>query len=566
MIVTELYKGQGLGNQLAVYITTRVIALDRGYDFGIMHGERFKGADFLDLDFGREVLGGSGPEGGPPRTLPEEIRHYYCERRATHPENGADIRLYDEDLTTVLDSTKLEGLMQDERYFAHRKGEIKRWLTIKNECDCRDYADENICIINFRGGEYTRHPELFLSKRYWNDAIKNMRKINPRFRFVVITDDTSSAQRFFPEHEVFHFSIAKDYSIINNAHYLILSNSSFAWFPAWLNENLKYCIAPKYWARHNISDGYWSMGQNLTRGFMYQDRNGNLSDYDSCMSEFSEYMKNHAKWFSIPKIENNFLVVSNYNNDVRWVPEYTDNYMIYDRSENPILPEKIDLKKVIQAPNIGYNLYDYFTFIIDNYENLPDCTIFVKGNIFPRHMRREEFERVMNSASFMPLVDKRLHRFRFPLSFFSSPPASGIRAGNIFHEINTSWYLKHFKNTYFNSYGHFLRFLYKNPTMPLYVPFAPGGNYIVPKATILKIPKIVYENLRLIISHDQLAGEAHLVERALYTLWTKDGELNPDIQKPLDENGIKEIASGKDMFMLEKLIRKISLCIGKIYI
>ena len=35
MIVTELYNGQGLGNQLFSYVMTRVLALDKGYDFGI---------------------------------------------------------------------------------------------------------------------------------------------------------------------------------------------------------------------------------------------------------------------------------------------------------------------------------------------------------------------------------------------------------------------------------------------------------------------------------------------------------------------------------------------------
>ncbi|GAH68596.1 unnamed protein product, partial [marine sediment metagenome] len=58
MIVTELYNGQGLGNQLWSYVVTRVIALDRGFDFGIMNPEKFKGKDFMSLDFGKEVIGG----------------------------------------------------------------------------------------------------------------------------------------------------------------------------------------------------------------------------------------------------------------------------------------------------------------------------------------------------------------------------------------------------------------------------------------------------------------------------------------------------------------------------
>lgn len=296
-LITEIYNGQGLGNQLACYVTTRTIAKDLGYDFGIMHPEKFKCLDFMNLNFGRGVIGGKGPEGGPPKTLPLGIDHYYREKEILHPLNGSDMRLHDTDLVNVLPNTKIDGMMQDEKYFEHRKDEIREWLKVKEEYECNDYANDNICVINFRGGEYARHKELYLNQKYWDDAVKNMQKINPNFKFVVITDDTHEAKKFFPTFDVFHFNIAKDYVIVKNAHYLILSNSSFAWFGAWLSPNLKYCIAPKYWARHNVSDGYWSLGQNITKGWVYQDRNGVLSDYETCVEEFASYQKAHPDYF-----------------------------------------------------------------------------------------------------------------------------------------------------------------------------------------------------------------------------------------------------------------------------
>lgn len=527
MIVTEFYKGQGLGNQLACYITTRTIAKDKGYSFGIMHPEKFKGANFFDLDFGCKVIGGYGPEGGPPQKLPDGIKHYYVERKITHPINGADIRIYDKNLVNVLDDTKIDGVMQDEQYFSHRKDEIREWLKVKEEYECYDYADDNTCVINFRGGEYARHKDFFLNKNYWENAVNNMRKINKNFRFIVITDDVFTAKKFFPNFGVFHFSIAKDYVIIKNAKYLILSNSSFAWFPAWLNKNLKFCIAPKYWGRHNISDGYWSCGYNITKGWMYQDRDGKLNNYDTCLKELNEYIENHKEYFMPTKIKNNFLVISNHNNNLMWVPEYTKNYIIYNRSEDATIPEIIDRKKVIKSPNVGYNLYDYFTFIIDNYDNLPDCTIFAKGNVFPRHVSREYFDRIINNNFFTPIEDHKMHKTYWPICFFS--------ADGGFCEINNSWYLKHHPTKYFRSYNDFLKFCFKNPVLPLYTRFAPGANYIVPKENILKFPKIFYENLRSIISHCPLPGEAHIVERALHTLWTCNFELNPEALQPIDK-------------------------------
>jgi hypothetical protein len=299
LLVTEIYTGQGLGNQLACYVTTRVIAEDRDYDFGIMHPEKFKCLDFMNLNFGKKIIGGSGPEGGPPRKLPDGINFYYNEQAIIHPKNGSDIRLYDKNLANIFPNTKIDGLMQDEKYFEHRKNEVREWLKVKDEYECYDYADDYICIINFRGGEYARHKELYLNKKYWEDAVSNMLKINKDFKFVVITDDIYEAKKFFPNYDVFHFNIAKDYIIVKNAHYLIMSNSSFAWFPAWLSINLKYCIAPKYWAGHNISDGYWGCGYNITKGWMYQDREGGLFTYESCVKEFEEYQKCHPDYFDV---------------------------------------------------------------------------------------------------------------------------------------------------------------------------------------------------------------------------------------------------------------------------
>ncbi len=297
MIVTELYNGQGLGNQLWCYAVTRCIALQNGYSFGIMSPRRFKGRDFLHLDFGSPVIGGVSPEGGPPRVLPEGITAHYTEQKVFHPLHNADIRVYDPNLIHVADNTKIDGVMQDEQYVINYRDEIRTWFKIDQAHNCTDFSDENTCVINFRGGEYTRHPELFLSQNYWDMAIEHMLRINPRLRFVVITEDVRSAKKYFKNIPVYHFFIGKDYSIIHNAQYLILSNSSFAWFPAWTSTVLKKCIAPKYWGRHNVSDGYWSPGYALTTEWWYLDRLGVLSSYETCAKELQTYQSLHEDYY-----------------------------------------------------------------------------------------------------------------------------------------------------------------------------------------------------------------------------------------------------------------------------
>lgn len=565
MLVTEIYNGQGLGNQLWCYVTVRVIAKDKGYDFGIQSPEKFKGHEFMPLDFGQPVIGGTGPEGGPPLTLPKGIQHYYSEKKITHPLNGVDIRMHDKDLVNISDKTKIDGIMQDEQYILHRKNEIQEWLRVNTKYECYDYADDNVCVINFRGGEYVRIKSVFLPQKYWDDAVRHMRAINKNFRFIVITDDVSCAKKFFPHFKVLHFSIGKDYVIIKNAKYLILSNSSFAWFPAWLNKDLRFCIAPKYWSQYNTSNGFWGCSYNITKDWLYLDRHGKLNDYDTCLKELHLYITENPDFFIVNpskrkkmtirlrhrtkkmleafqrvkthatiipasepsiKIEQNFLVVSNYNNDLRWVPEYTHNYLIYNQSESYILPEIINSQQVVKNKHTGHNISDHMTFIIDHYNNLPECIIFAKGNVFPRHITQKTFNAIANNRTFTPIEDPETNQTRKPVSYYE-------KGG--FHEINNDWYVKivtaRIQPRYARSYNEYLSYIFKNPIFPRYIRFAPGANYIIPKDLILRHPKIFYENLKTMVSYGMLTLEAYFTERALYTIWTSDYKLNDNMLK-----------------------------------
>ena len=82
------------------------------------------------------------------------------------------------------------------------------------------------------------------------------------------------------------------------------------------------------------------------------------------------------------------LVVSNHNSDLEWL-EMTyghgyspENTVIYDRSDEE--KDWCHLGTSIRSPNVGENIYDMMRFIVDNYDNLPDISIFIKGNLFSR--------------------------------------------------------------------------------------------------------------------------------------------------------------------------------------
>jgi hypothetical protein len=243
MVNGIFHSGSGLGNQLHRYVATRVLALDKGYRFGMLNGELFKGSSFMDLDI----------------RLPDEGDYVeWVEKKVV--ENGVDIRSYDPEFNFIPDNTIIDGEFQDQRYFQHRLPEINKWLRVKSL-----NVPDDVCIINFRGGEYTLFQDLFLPKRYWEKAIQIMLGINPDMKFEVHTDDKLTAELFFPSFPIYQ-DMGLNWRSIRFAKYSILSNSSFAILPALLSDAEKI-IAPRGWARHNTKT--WALPSNYYDRFHY---------------------------------------------------------------------------------------------------------------------------------------------------------------------------------------------------------------------------------------------------------------------------------------------------------
>ena len=252
MIITELYHGQGFGNQLFAYVATRMLAHNLGYEFGISGREnlgdrRFntEGVHFMNLDLGREVIGGSSPPGGPPDELPESIEHHYFEYRHglhTDARLGTDIRLTDKNLFKIKDNTKIDGVFQSEDYFYDKLDLVKDWLRVKPEYDHMDTYGDNICIINFRGSDMIGNAGCWLPRSYYDNAIKAMAEYNPKMEFAIVTEDVKTANQVLPEYPAYHESVAWDFVALKNAKHVICCSSTFACWPLWLSETLEYCI------------------------------------------------------------------------------------------------------------------------------------------------------------------------------------------------------------------------------------------------------------------------------------------------------------------------------------
>lgn len=269
-MITADFTGN-LGNHLWQYAITRAVAEHNGYEWGFNRttSHDYYGGkpqmDFMEIDYGKEHTTPWGQ-------LPPGITKVWEEPKEAY--DGYNYHPFTSSIFEIEDNTKLIiHCCQNARYLQNRKEDVRNWFKPKDKSVPLDLND-NLCIINVRGGEYKGIPSLLLDPNYFFNAVEHMIHKNNEMKFVVITDDMEYARSILP-FPVYHFSIAEDYKIIGQTKNLILSNSSFALFPAWLNDNA-YIIAPKYWARHNVSTGYWANSDIWTFGFHFLDRKGIL--------------------------------------------------------------------------------------------------------------------------------------------------------------------------------------------------------------------------------------------------------------------------------------------------
>lgn len=168
----------------------------------------------------------------------------------------------------------IRGFFQSEKYFdrqrvreafgpsssriAELKAHYGEWL-----------AQENVTGIHVRRGDYLtqlyNHP--FAGKKYYEEAIRRMEDCR---HYIVCSDDIGWCKTFFTVRRFpgrhFYFSEGgspiSDMYLQSMCHNNIISNGTFAWWGAWLNNHPdKRVIAPSHWfgfaKKLDVRDMYW---------------------------------------------------------------------------------------------------------------------------------------------------------------------------------------------------------------------------------------------------------------------------------------------------------------------
>jgi len=287
IVVTRLYNGQGLGNQLWVYGVTRAYALRNQIPYRIECHWRFKGKELFNFKKGR--FGLYSPLRYPKKNRGKFRELQFIEEKIRVPGLSYDFSPFKE-IPYSNRRIRLEGNFESEKYLFGIEDELKNELQVTNPID----VPENICIINVRGGDYLGSPEILLDSNYYSTAMDFMKNKYKQVEFAIITDDLNYARKLLPGVPVLSTAINDylrpnssdigkieiDFNILQNAKKLIIGNSSFAWWATWTNTHSPFVIAPRFWDSHKSEIQVWAPNSILTKEWFWLSKEGVLRSYD----------------------------------------------------------------------------------------------------------------------------------------------------------------------------------------------------------------------------------------------------------------------------------------------
>ena len=205
-------------------------------------------------------------------------------------------------------------------------------------------------------------------------------------------------------------------------------------------------------------------------------------------------------------------ILVNYNFDPQWLLEapHLNPITIYDRSDDGIVRDLEKYGKVIKQENIGNVDFPKLSYLIENYDSLPDVFLWSKTNLF-KYLEEEEFEKIKDFDGFLPLMSKN-HR-----TYSDNFGVVNFYKNDWYWERNDDWYFGQFQRKYVNSFGEWTA-MFDLPNTP-YIPFCPGGNFLLTREKVHKYPVEFYKKMRDTLSYCQLPVEAFCAERSYGLMW-----------------------------------------------
>jgi len=257
MIIVKIFGG--FGNQLFQYACARALSIKTGAPF------------FMDLSsFRRPVIRLKRR----PIYLYQLDQYSIVENKYRGSNFFIPVRRYceksfahDETVLNFKDGVFLEGYWQSPRYFEAIAALLQQDLVYKNPlsssaCLIEDQIRSTCSVgLHFRRGDYLSPPfnRVFpvMPISYYQEAVERLARQFENLHLFVFSNDQDWAQ----DHVKFSHPTTyirpqltqnplEDFELLRICKHTVISNSSFSWWAAWLNQNPeKQVFSPKTWLK-----------------------------------------------------------------------------------------------------------------------------------------------------------------------------------------------------------------------------------------------------------------------------------------------------------------------------
>lgn len=173
------------------------------------------------------------------------------------------------------DGSAIDGYFQSEKFFASVANLLRLHFSFRYP-PTPEVAAVSARIrsgpsaaVHFRRGDYVRNPEFavkmgVVDHGYYREAVRLLRARSPGAKLYIFSDDIETVAREFAPpgpHEfvrcVQPWHAYDKIRLMAECEHIAISNSSFAWWAAWLNPSPdKLVIAPDPWFARNSADDH----------------------------------------------------------------------------------------------------------------------------------------------------------------------------------------------------------------------------------------------------------------------------------------------------------------------
>jgi len=178
---------------------------------------------------------------------------------------------------TAVDNKVYTGYFQSEKYFFNIRNKVQSYIRVKQpyrksfeQKYGHVFSQNRVIAIHIRRGDYLElnnwwsdnlgSNNLSLPVGYYKNCLNQLGDLSP-YKIIFVGDDMDYAHAAFGDlvkDAIFQTNdMITDFQILMNADICILSNSSFAWWAAYLNiKKDKKIYCPEYWLGFKIGQEY----------------------------------------------------------------------------------------------------------------------------------------------------------------------------------------------------------------------------------------------------------------------------------------------------------------------